>query len=37
MFSFLTLKLSARGSISFVLAVAVSVLILAVAWRVLRG
>jgi hypothetical protein len=36
-FSFLTLHLFANGEVSFVVAVAVSLLILAVAWRMVRG
>jgi hypothetical protein len=35
-FSFLTLHLFANGEVSFVVAVAVSLLIIAVAWRVAR-
>jgi hypothetical protein len=36
LFSFLTMKVSASGAVSFVLAVAVSLLILAMAWRLVR-
>lgn len=35
-FSFLTLKLSARGGVAFVMAVAVSLLIIAIAYRVVQ-
>jgi hypothetical protein len=34
--SFMTLQVSAGGGVSFIVAVAVSVLIIAVAWRVVR-
>jgi len=33
LFSFLTLKVSAKGGVAFIVAAAVSVLIVAVAWR----
>jgi hypothetical protein len=36
LFSFLTLNLAASGQVAFIVAVAVSVLILAVAWRLVR-
>jgi hypothetical protein len=37
LFSFLTLALQARGPVAYIVALAVSVLIIAVAWRLVRG
>jgi len=36
-FSFLTLTLSARGSVAFLMAIAVSALIFALAWRLIKS
>jgi hypothetical protein len=36
LFSFWTLHVSASGSVSFIVAAAVSMLIVAVAWRIVR-
>jgi hypothetical protein len=36
LFSFLGMALSARGTVAFVVAVAVSILIIAVAWRLVQ-
>jgi hypothetical protein len=37
LFSFLTLKVSAKGGVAFVMAIAVSTLIFAVAWRLVSN
>jgi hypothetical protein len=36
LFSFLGMALTARGAIAFVMAIAVSILIIAIAWRLAR-
>lgn len=37
LFSFLGMALTARGAVAFIVAVAVSLLIIAVAWRLVRA
>lgn len=37
LFSFLTLALQARGPVAYIVAIAVSALILVLAWRLLRA
>jgi hypothetical protein len=37
LFSFLGMALTARGAVAFIVAIAVSVLIIAVAWRLVRA